>query len=310
MLVGQRHNITGSLFHFFVFMLLSKIAKASSSAPSLSSLHRRFLTPRDIHFDDEIRRVLADIREATAFAATTTTTTGTTQERIDNESKKSKALSSLTSAGIINDVGLTLTLIGYKGGELAKQINQDRAFVLTPFYTTGDGETPSRLGDDVDNEKNNIQLSDDIDDKKNNEEGNNRRNQKMQLMGVMDGHDTLGEVVSEYAMRELPLILSSKLNEFEKECESSSSSSSEEVQDVFVRKVLTEAFLHINATIPTKNSGGCTGKEKSKHLRVGYNTGILHFMYLVVVLFIVSYRLDIQYIHIVVNRLFHSSRFV
>merc|ERR1719491_420416 len=235
-------------------MLFSKVAKASSSASSLSHLHRRLLIPRDIHFDDEIKRALTDIREATASAAKTTTTTVTAKERIDNESKKFKALSSLTSAGIINDVGLTMTLIGYKGGELATQINQDRAFVLTPFYTSGSVDDADK--DERRDEKNESQLRKKIHDNDSNEKDNNRQSQKMQLMGVMDGHDRLGEVVSEYAMRELPSILSSKLNEFEKEHESSSRSG--EVQDVMVQKALTEAFLHINATIPTKNSGGCT----------------------------------------------------
>ena len=279
-------------------MLLSRIVKASSSTPSLSSLHRHLLLPRDIHYDDEIRRVLTVIREAKATTPAAASTAEThTGERSYVESKIiTAALSSLTSAGIINDFGVTLTLVGYKGGELDQQINQDRAFVLSPFYDMGDGGQPSELANYADSdqrgdEKDGLRLR--------NNNKNNRLGRKMQLMGVMDGHDRLGEVVSEYAMRELPSILSSKLNEFEKDRESplSSSSSEEEFQDVLVQKALTEAFLHINATIPTKGSGGCTASvllridnkayianvgdsrtfivvyhEDTKHVRIVYQT--------------------------------------
>ena len=46
----------------------------------------------------------------------------------------------------------------------------------------------------------------------------------MQLMGVMDRHDRVCEVVSEHAMSEFPFILLSTLNEFNIESESLSHS--------------------------------------------------------------------------------------
>lgn len=66
----------------------------------------------------------------------------------------------------------TLTLIGYKGGSPDSQINQDRAFVVSPYY--------------------------DDDDR--------------QLLGVFDGHGHLGEQVSEHAVSNIPALLGEKLD--------------------------------------------------------------------------------------------------
>jgi serine/threonine protein phosphatase PrpC len=75
----------------------------------------------------------------------------------------------------------TLTLLGYKGGSPESQINQDRAFVLSPF----------RVGEVSEDEA---------------EDGTTCR-----LLGVFDGHAPLGEHVSEYVVTELPKLLAKKL---------------------------------------------------------------------------------------------------
>jgi hypothetical protein len=58
---------------------------------------------------------------------------------------KEEALVLLKSNGVYNDVGVTLTLIGYKGGQMADQINQDRSFVLSPFRLSWIDEAESQI---------------------------------------------------------------------------------------------------------------------------------------------------------------------
>jgi serine/threonine protein phosphatase PrpC len=66
----------------------------------------------------------------------------------------------------------TLTLAGYKGGELSEQINQDRAFIVQPFFNVGDSF----------------------------------------FSGVLDGHGDTGHFVSEFCRKELPIQLEAALN--------------------------------------------------------------------------------------------------
>ena len=82
----------------------------------------------------------------------------------------------------------TLTLIGYKGGELDSQINQDRALALAP-YLYG-----------------NIHSS-----TENNSESATTTQPVSRLIGAFDGHATFGEKVSEYVAKTLPALLGSKL---------------------------------------------------------------------------------------------------
>jgi serine/threonine protein phosphatase PrpC len=73
------------------------------------------MVPRDILLDDSIRQSLATLR------------------RSSRNRDKSSVNDPDLSCG--NDFHATLTMIGYKGGKLEHQINQDRAFVLNPFMT-------------------------------------------------------------------------------------------------------------------------------------------------------------------------------
>lgn len=114
----------------------------------------------------------------------------------------------------------TLTLVGYKGGRLEDQINQDRAFAISPYVVAND-DRPS------------------------------------QLLGVFDGHGRLGERVSEHAVSTLPALLHEHL---------SGRSSSDEDEREAVTKILVDAFVSLDATVPTAGVGGCTA---SIMLRVG-----------------------------------------
>jgi serine/threonine protein phosphatase PrpC len=92
---------------------------------------------------------------------------GTTQDY-------SNVMQSIKSAG--DEEKIALTLMGYKGGGLADQVNQDSATILSPFYV-------------------------------------NTISNSVQLLGVFDGHGKLGEVTSDHAAKEIPRIVGEKLRQ-------------------------------------------------------------------------------------------------
>lgn len=116
------------------------------------------LTPQDVHYNtDRVKGALEALRQTSRAQG----------------HKESQQL--LATAG--NAHSVTLTLIGYKGGPLQDQVNQDRALVVNPFFVgesgTGNGSV---------------------------------------LLGVFDGHAPKGEDVSEFTKAELPVLLSKKLS--------------------------------------------------------------------------------------------------
>jgi serine/threonine protein phosphatase PrpC len=111
------------------------------------------LFPRDVAFDEKARGALKHIRAELPG------------------SEFNQALGELEMCG--DEDKATMTLVGFKGGKLEEQINQDRAFVLSPF--------------DLIN------------------------GQNCQVLGVFDGHGDMGEVVAQYAVTELPKRLKAKL---------------------------------------------------------------------------------------------------
>lgn len=121
----------------------------------------------------------------------------------------------------------TLTLTGYKGGGPAsKQVNQDRAVIVSPFFIGG-GEEPSS--------DNNC------------------------LMCVFDGHNADGEIVSEFATRALPDILSRKLKDLNGQAEEKKWDDACVVEET--KKVLATTFVEVHRTGQTElatNAGGCT----------------------------------------------------
>lgn len=83
-------------------------------------------------------------------------------------------MQSINSAG--DEDKITLTLMGYKGGNLNDQVNQDAATILSPFYVNTISNT-------------------------------------IQLLGVFDGHGKFGEVTSEHASKEIPRLVGEKLKQ-------------------------------------------------------------------------------------------------
>lgn len=114
--------------------------------------------PSDVHFNEDTKAALEKLRKS-----------GSKDSLLLDTSGKEKAA--------------TLTLIGYKGGKMEDQINQDRAFVLSPFA---------------------LKRSTDSKDE-----------QIARLLGVFDGHARYGERVSEYVVKTLPALLRRKLLEKE-----------------------------------------------------------------------------------------------
>jgi len=117
----------------------------------------------------------------------------------------------------------TLSLVGYKGGPMESQINQDRGVVISPFWVGNEEK-----------EKNQAKI------------GTNR-NSPSKLIGCFDGHARLGEVVSEYVVQELPKLLASKLEKIEPRD-----------QPEEIKKAITETFIEMDKTAPAEVSGGCT----------------------------------------------------
>ena len=118
------------------------------------------LLPQDVYYEDPVKDKLTELR------------------LLKRDDVEDKDLTVLESSGR-RDMG-TLTLIGYKGGTLESQINQDRSFVVSPYNIDGKAQ-----------------------------------NEDSKLLGVFDGHAKLGERVSQYTVTELPKLLASKLKEID-----------------------------------------------------------------------------------------------
>lgn len=84
-------------------------------------------------------------------------------------------MESMKSAG--DEDKIVLTLMGYKGGSLADQVNQDSATIVSPFFV-------------------------------------NPISENSQLLGVFDGHGKLGEVTSDHASKEIPRLIADRLRQF------------------------------------------------------------------------------------------------
>jgi serine/threonine protein phosphatase PrpC len=166
------------------------------------------LLPRDIFYDRRSQEALALLR------------TGS-KENLKKDKEAAKALRELIMSG--DEDKATLTLIGYKGGDPDHQVNQDRAFVISPYYlhehdpvvTTSDLET-------------------------------------QRLMGVFDGHAHLGERVSEYSVQQIPQVLAERLNYY------LVPGLSLEDRDRKIIQSLEETFVQVDKSAPGRPSGGCT----------------------------------------------------
>ena len=166
----------------------------------------RAFSPQDVYFDQKVKDTLEKLRSL---------------KRDDVGVGSNSTIGMLRSSG--RKFMGTLTLVGYKGGPLESQINQDRAVVVSPFWV-GDEEK--------ENDKNKVDAN---------------RNFPSKLIGCFDGHARLGEVVSEYVVKELPKLLALKLENIEPGDHPEQ-----------VAKAITESFIEMDKTAPAEVSGGCT----------------------------------------------------
>jgi serine/threonine protein phosphatase PrpC len=187
--------------------------KAATEAAAVPSKRRRDdcpsygcpLLPQDIFYDEFVQRALLQIRSQPKSEAR----------------EKHEPLARLESSG--NQDMATLTLIGYKGGP--EEINQDRAFVVSPYFLTQTDDTCAAADD----------LS-------------TRR-----LLGVFDGHSKLGEHVSQHSVSELPKRLAAKLEVIHQ-----TAGLSEGMDIELTKRALIDSFVELDKTAPASISGGCT----------------------------------------------------
>eukprot|EP00559_Dactyliosolen_fragilissimus_P007429 CAMPEP_0184869540 /NCGR_PEP_ID=MMETSP0580-20130426/34488_1 /TAXON_ID=1118495 /ORGANISM="Dactyliosolen fragilissimus" /LENGTH=570 /DNA_ID=CAMNT_0027371087 /DNA_START=243 /DNA_END=1955 /DNA_ORIENTATION=- len=294
----------------------SSSSSKSSSTSSPCPAYGCALLPRDTYFDEEAQAALKVIRslqvkhlnslvvggkDATPFQdrkkipehenvhdandssptlsidVSSDDKSSDTQDGHDQESNLIIALDKLKTSGGRDQA--TLTLIGYKGGKLEDQINQDRAFVISPYIATTDtGTFTTNVGE---NQNSNIHSTQDNTHNVNNTNSNNNsKHHHNRILGVFDGHAKLGELVSEFSVQQLPKVLSLKLAKIlnnnpnkdiiDKDDSSSSTSSTTstssssnssthiEGPNDAISSALIDTFVELDRTAPADKSGGCT----------------------------------------------------
>lgn len=140
---------------------------------------------------------------------------------------------------------VTLTLIGYKGGPMNEQINQDRSIIISPYKITPESEQEDLSSPSLSNQFRNLNRT---------------------MLGVFDGHAPLGELVSEYTATTLPTLLATKLYHKAKEMDTvATTTAKKQQQERIIKKeiditkeVIEETFVELDRTAPAETSGGCT----------------------------------------------------
>jgi serine/threonine protein phosphatase PrpC len=176
-------------------------------------------------------------------------------------------------ASCANDQHVTLTLIGYKGGELISQINQDRAVIVAPYSIRLPSSSQShRRRRRKASSPFLIELDDDLNTELSEFSSNMATGSSpavesflamdRTLLGVFDGHAPLGEHVSEHTATELPKLLANKLSSKAKQAVDEDTSNSKVLSDRDVMQLtkaaLIESFIELDRTAPANPSGGCT----------------------------------------------------
>jgi serine/threonine protein phosphatase PrpC len=171
------------------------------------------LYPVDVHYGSpSVQQALAALRE-------------TPRDKMGDSASGTVGNDALDAAG--RDDAVTLTLIGYKGGGLSDQVNQDRSFVVSPFRVPVDDPPPPPHDQGVAHRV---------------------------LVGVFDGHAPLGELVSEFTAQELPIRLARNLQQAERE----RTSHTDDAVRSATQQCLVQTFLELDRDAPAHESGGCT----------------------------------------------------
>jgi serine/threonine protein phosphatase PrpC len=153
-----------------------------------------------------------------------------------------------------------LTLIGYKGGLLQQQINQDRAFVVSPYLVDVESDASAAAAAAA-AAADPLQWADE----------NNEQHHRI-LLGVFDGHAPRGELVSEFTVRELPIRLAQRLkntlppllpntNTNNNNNKNSLVNVDQEIRrqrTIATIAALNDTFVELDRLVPADPSGGCT----------------------------------------------------
>jgi len=140
-----------------------------------------------------------------------------------NSDLRENALSALQPAG--DDSKTTMTLRGYKGGEVEDQINQDRAVVVSPLNILPDSSKSKPVA---------------------------------QLLGVFDGHGRGGEKTSQYAVEHVPSLLAAKLTSIILESENNQGGQRNVDNELEIIEALKQTFDEVDKNDPSRGSAGCT----------------------------------------------------
>jgi len=102
---------------------------------------------------------------------------------VEQEPTQDQIQQALTLLNARDQTKATMTLIGYKGGAMASQINQDRAVIVSPYIWWND------KFDTIEQHQHDF------------------------IVGAFDGHGGGGEIVSEFVATQLPKLLAYKLQQ-------------------------------------------------------------------------------------------------
>ena len=146
---------------------------------------------------------------------------------------------------LLNPNCAILTRRGYRGGSVHNQINQDRLFLLFPYYVTYSGMEEITISAEEENIKQRPSLPMLLDSQQYNF-----------VMGIFDGHGDWGHKVSHLAVVHFPKLLSQALESLQ----SSSSSMSQHSEHHGPKKALLDTFAKVDDLIPNPigRMGGCT----------------------------------------------------
>lgn len=241
------------------------------------------IVPRDIHYDDAAANALKNLRLYI----------GGLQQIREKEKQKEKNLIQVSGgpkngrqssaptinndnrgnneivAGALQELGssgdwekTTMTLIGYKGGPMKSQVNQDRSIVVSPLLLPPLDDSSSEAQKAAEPPA---------------------FEERIAFLGVLDGHGFRGEIVSEYARTEIPKRLAAKFRKLYSDTYSSGSSSSDNNEGdtnnrqgsaqqqqqlslasllnsnvTVTKKIITDTFLEVDESTPAGEDGGCS----------------------------------------------------
>jgi len=180
--------------------------------------------PMDVHYEEEVKAQLEQMRKNSSSDG---------DDKSSSSSEDEKELMMLKTSG--SEKAATLTLIGYKGGKLESQINQDRSLALAPYLFWNINSPGENSNDSATTTR-----------------------PVARLIGAFDGHAKYGEKVSEYVVKTLPALLGSKLVDYLNSKDKDEEEVDQQQRDHDIGRILHDTFLELDATSPAEPSGGCT----------------------------------------------------